>query len=48
MKIKLAVIDRAPAAPIYAPPRYFVSEGRLRAFRYAPACCPRGEETVFA
>ena len=48
MKIKLTVIDRTPAAPIYAPPRYFVSEGRLHAFRYAPSCCPRGEETRFA
>lgn len=40
MKIKLAIIDTLEAAPQPpAPPRYFITEGRLDAWVYTPECC---------
>lgn len=48
MKIKLLVIDRLPPPEGHDPLRYFVSEGRLNRWRYAPAGCQKaGGETVF-
>ncbi|MBR3692153.1 MAG: 30S ribosomal protein S1 [Clostridia bacterium] len=48
MKIKLSVIGRTPGGTVFSPPEYFIREGRLRTFRYAPAGAVRTEETVFA
>lgn len=48
MKIKLLVIDRLPPEPVPTPPRYFCTDGRLQAWRYAPeGCTKQGPETVF-
>lgn len=48
MKIKLLVIDRLPPDPAPAPPRYFITSGRLAHWRYAPDACQKaGLETDF-
>lgn len=48
MKIKLAVVDRLPALPGPPPLQYYIREGRLDRWRYAPAnCCKVGAETIF-
>ncbi|MEG0764650.1 MAG: S1 RNA-binding domain-containing protein [Pseudoflavonifractor sp.] len=48
MKIKLLVIDRLPKLDFPAPFRYFLKEGRLDAWRYAPPGCEKcGAETLF-
>lgn len=48
LKVKLLVIDRLPPDPIPAPLRYFITEGRLAHWRYAPDCCQKsGLETDF-
>lgn len=47
MKVKLAIVDTGEPAPPPAPPRYFLSEGRLERWRYSPELCPRVIETVF-
>ena len=47
MKIKLLIIDHLPPEPP-APLPYFITEGRLAYWRYAPAGCTRvAAETVF-
>lgn len=49
MKIKLLVIDRLAPAESPPPLSYFLSEGRLGKWKYAPASCTRiGAETVFS
>ena len=48
MKIKLLAIDRLPPLPGPPPLTYFITEGRLEQWKYAPAGCSRlGAETVF-
>lgn len=48
MKIKLAVIDLLPPDPKPAPLTYFIRQGRLEHWRYAPAGCAKvGAETIF-
>lgn len=48
MKIKLAVIDRLPALPGPTPFSYYIQEGRLERWRYAPPNCHKlGAETIF-
>lgn len=48
MKIKLLVIDRFPAEPGPTPLTYFVKDGNLTHWRYAPDCCRKpGLETDF-
>ena len=49
MKLKLLVIDTLPPADVPEPPRYFVTEGILDRWRYAPPGCQKpGGETVFS
>lgn len=48
MKIKLLAIDKLPPAP-EEPLRYFISDGTIRKWKYAPDGCSKvGAETVFA
>lgn len=48
MKIKLLVIERLPPEQAPPPNRYFITEGRLSSWRYAPPGCTRtGLETIF-
>lgn len=48
MKIKLLVIERLPPETSPPPNRYFITEGRLSHWQYAPPDCTRaGMETVF-
>ena len=47
MKIKLLAIDRLPPA-LPGPLRYYITQGRLEKWRYAPPGCVKvGHETVF-
>lgn len=49
MKIKLLAIDRLPPQAAPAPLRYFVTQGPIGKWRYAPEGCVKvGSETVFA
>lgn len=41
MKIKLMIIDRLPSGGAEPPPRYFITEGRLREWVYTPEHCLR-------
>ena len=48
MKIKLLVIDRLPPEPTPPPLTYFITDGRLGHWRYAPEGCRKaGPETEF-
>lgn len=48
MKIKLLAIDRLPAESAPPPLRYFITEGHLSRWRYAPPGCNKpGTESVF-
>lgn len=48
MKIKLLVIDRLPPEPLPQPPHYFLTGGRLQAWRYAPeGSSKQGPDTIF-
>lgn len=48
MKIKLLAIERLPPEPAPPPPRYFIREGKLHHWYYAPPSCQRpGPETLF-
>ena len=48
MKIKLLVIDRLPPEPTPSPLAYFITDGRLGHWRYAPEGCRKaGPETEF-
>ena len=48
MKIKLLIIDRLPPEPPPPPPPYFITDGRLGHWRYAPEGCRKtGLETDF-
>lgn len=48
MKIKLAVIDLLPPDPKPSPLTYFIKQGRLEHWRYAPVGCAKvGAETIF-
>ena len=48
MKIKLLVIDRLPPSAARAPLRYYLTDGVLEHWRYAPPGCVKvGCETVF-
>ena len=48
MKVKLLVIDRLPPEPTPAPITYFIREGRLQHWRYAPEESQKSAlETVF-
>ena len=48
MKIKLLVIERLPPATETAALHYFIREGRLAHWRYAPDGCRKaGVETTF-
>jgi small subunit ribosomal protein S1 len=48
MKLKLLIIDRLPPVRAPEPPRYFISQGILDHWRYAPeGCLKAGSETVF-
>lgn len=49
MKIKLLIIDRLPSEHFPAPFRYFITEGHLDHWSYAPIGCQKsGSETLFA
>lgn len=49
MKLKLLIIDVLPPLPTPEAPRYFITEGKLTRWRYAPeGCYKAGSETVFA
>ena len=49
MKIKLLAIDALPPAPRPEPLRYFLTQGRLEKWKYAPPGCDRvGLESVFS
>ena len=49
MKLKLLVIDRLPPAAEPEEPRYFITDGILDRWQYAPEGCQRaGGETVFS
>lgn len=49
MKIKLLVIDTLPADPRPAPLHYYITDGVLKKWKYAPEGCSRvGGETIFA
>lgn len=49
MKIKLLAIDRLPPLPEPPPLEYFITEGKLEKWKYAPQSCTRlGAETIFA
>lgn len=49
MKIKLLIIDRLTPDPIPAPLRYFITDGKLKHWVYAPGCCHKaGPETDFS
>lgn len=48
MKIKLLVIDRLPPDPVSPPLSYFIQEGRIAHWSYAPPHCNKaGVETTF-
>lgn len=48
MKLKLLLIDHLPSEFEATPNRYFITEGRLKRWRYAPEGCQRsGPEAVF-
>lgn len=48
MKLKLLLIDHLPPEQDPAPNRYFLTEGQLKRWRYAPEGCQKsGPETVF-
>ena len=48
MKLKLLMIDTLPPADVPEPPRYFITDGILDHWRYAPDGCQKnGGETVF-
>lgn len=48
MKLKLLVIDPLPGKPFPEPPRYFITQGQLERWQYAPeGCLKAGGETVF-
>ncbi len=48
MKLKLLVIDPLPDKKVPEPPRYFITQGKLERWRYAPeGCLKPGSETVF-
>ena len=48
MKIKLLIIDRLPPEPVPPPLTYFITDGRLGHWRYAPEGCRKaGPETEF-
>ena len=49
MKLKLLIIDVLPPAPGPEEPRYFLPQGKLTRWEYAPPGCRKaGGETVFA
>lgn len=48
MKIKLLAIERLPQDTAPPPPKYFITEGKLSHWRYAPSSCTKaGMETIF-
>lgn len=48
MKLKLLIIDILPPVERPQPPRYFITQGRLERWSYAPEGCAKpGGETVF-
>lgn len=48
MKVKLLIIERLPPESTSAPVTYFIQEGRLQRWRYAPEECQKNAlETVF-
>ena len=48
MKIKLLIIDSLPNEEAPQPPHYFITEGKLDRWHYAPPGCQKpGSETVF-
>ena len=48
MKLKLLIIDQLPPAPGPEEPRYFLPQGKLKRWSYAPEGCRKaGGETVF-
>ena len=48
MKLKLLIIDALPPAPGPEEPRYFLPQGKLKRWSYAPEGCRKaGGETVF-
>ena len=49
MKIKLLAIDTLPPLDAPAPLEYFITQGRLEKWKYAPPGCVKvGAETIFA
>lgn len=49
MKIKLLAIDALPPAPRPEPLRYFLTQGRIEKWKYAPpGCCKVGMESIFS
>lgn len=49
MKIKLLVIDTLPPASGLEPLRYFLTQGRIEKWKYAPPGCSKiGAESIFA
>ena len=47
MKVKLIIVDSFDAQVRPDPPDYFLTEGRLRVWRYSPGCAERVMQTVF-
>lgn len=49
MKIKLLVIDALPPSPAPEPLHYFLTQGRIEKWKYAPpGCCKIGMESIFS
>lgn len=49
MKIKLLAIDTLPPAPRPEPLKYFLTQGRIEKWKYAPpGCCKVGMESIFS
>ena len=48
MKLKLLIIDVLPPVNAPEPPQYFITQGILDRWRYAPEGCQKaGSETIF-
>ena len=49
MKIKLLAIDTLPPLNVPAPLEYFLTQGQIEKWKYAPEGCVKvGAETIFA
>ncbi len=46
MKIRMQILQKIPAPPVPEPPRYYITDGRLAAWRYAPVDCEKDTGSV--